>query len=132
MQIEFILLILSLLFFSSIFTDRIGNRYGVPALLLFLAVGMVFGPDGLGKWMSDDGEGFISSISIGSAQAIGTIALCVILFSGGMDTKLADIKPVWGPGVTLATLGVLLTAVISGIIIYFISLVIRVINKPRI
>ena len=120
MQIEFILLILSLLFFSSIFTDRIGNRYGVPALLLFLAVGMVFGPDGLGKWMSDDGEGFISSISIGSAQAIGTIALCVILFSGGMDTKLADIKPVWGPGVTLATLGVLLTAVISGIIIYFI------------
>lgn len=120
MQIEFILLILSLLFFASIFTDRIGNRYGVPALLLFLAVGMVFGPDGLGKWMSDDGEGFISSISIGSAQAIGTIALCVILFSGGMDTKLADIKPVWGPGVTLATLGVLLTAVISGIIIYFI------------
>ena len=120
MRIEFILLILSLLFFSSIFTDRIGNRYGVPALLLFLAVGMIFGPDGFGKWMTENGEGFISSISTGSAQAISTIALCVILFSGGMDTKLADIKPVWGPGVTLATLGVMLTALISGIIIYFV------------
>jgi len=120
MRIEFILLIMSLLFFTSIFTDRIGSRYGVPALLLFLAVGMIFGPEGLGKWMTEDGDGFISSINIGSAQVIGTISLCVILFSGGMDTRLADIKPVLGPGVTLATLGVMLTALISGTLIYFI------------
>ena len=120
MEIEFMLLILSLLFFASIFTDRIGTRFGVPALLLFLAVGMIFGPDGLGKWISDDGAGFISSINIGSAQAIGTISLCVILFSGGMDTKLSDIKPVLGPGGTLATLGVLLTALISGTLIYLV------------
>ncbi len=120
MQVELILLILSLLFFASIFTDKIGNRFGVPALLLFLIVGMVFGPDGLGKWISEDGVGYISSLSLESVQALSTIALCVILFTGGMDTKLSDIQPVIGPGVTLATIGVLLTTLISGILIYFI------------
>ena len=120
MQVELILLVLSLLFFASIFTDRIGNKFGVPALLLFLVVGMVFGPDGLGSWISEDGVGYISSLSLDSVQAISTIALCVILFSGGMDTKIADIRPVMGPGVTLATIGVLLTALFSGILIYLI------------
>ncbi len=120
MQVELILLILSLLFFASIFTDRIGNRFGVPALLLFLVVGMVFGPDGMGSWISEDGVGYISSLSLDSVQAISTIALCVILFSGGMDTKIADIRPVMGPGVTLATIGVMLTALFSGILIYLI------------
>ena len=47
MQVELILLVLSLLFFASIFTDKIGYKFGVPALLLFLAVGMLFGPDGM-------------------------------------------------------------------------------------
>ena len=113
-------MVLSLLFFASIFTDRIGNKFGVPALLLFLVVGMVFGPDGLGSWISEDGVGYISSLSLDSVQAISTVALCVILFSGGMDTKIADIRPVMGPGVTLATIGVLLTALFSGILIYLI------------
>ena len=120
MHIEFILLVMSLLFFASIFTDRIGSRFGVPALLLFLAVGMIFGPDGFGKWLTEDGFGIIGSVSIGEAQAIGTIALCVILFSGGMDTKLSDIRPVLNPGITLATVGVFITALISGTLIYLI------------
>ena len=120
MQVELILLVLSLLFFASIFTDKIGYKFGVPALLLFLAVGMVFGPEGFGKLFSDSGVGFISNINISSAQAIGTIALCIILFSGGMDTKFSDIEPVMAPGITLATVGVLLTAVLTGVVIYFI------------
>lgn len=120
MQVELILLILSLLFFASIFTDRIGSRFGVPALLLFLIIGMVFGPDGLGAFISEDGVGYISGISLGSMQALSTIALCVILFSGGMDTKLSDIRPVMGPGVTLATVGVMITALVSGVLIYLI------------
>ena len=49
MQVEFALLILSLLFFLSIFADKIGYRYGVPALLLFLAVGMFFGSHSMGS-----------------------------------------------------------------------------------
>ncbi len=116
MAVEFVLLILSLLFFASIFTDKIGFKLGVPALLLFLAVGMLFGPSGIGSWMGI--EGIEVMLNVNAAQAIGTIALCVILFSGGMDTKIADIQPVIAPGVTLATLGVLLTCLITGVIIW--------------
>ena len=108
MQIEFILLILSILFFASILAGKAGSRFGVPALLLFLGVGMLFGSDGLG----------IHFDNIKLAHMIGTVALSAILFSGGLDTKIEDIKPVLGPGVTLATLGVLLTAVITGLTLY--------------
>ncbi|MCQ2342824.1 MAG: potassium/proton antiporter [Paludibacteraceae bacterium] len=118
MQVEFVLLVLSLLFFASIFTDKIGFKYGVPALLLFLAVGMLFGPEGIPYWFGS--EGITYKVGTGAAQAIGTVALCVILFSGGMDTKMSDIQPVIAPGITLATIGVLLTCAITGILIYFI------------
>ncbi len=109
MQIEFILLTLSILFFASILAGKAGSRFGVPALLLFLAVGMLFGSDGLG----------IRFDNIKVSQIIGTVALSAILFSGGLDTKVSDIKPVLGPGITLATLGVLITAVATGVILYF-------------
>jgi cell volume regulation protein A len=118
LQVELILLVLSLLFFASIFTDKIGYKFGIPALLLFLAVGMLFGPDGIGKLFNEEGVGYM--LDVDSAQAIGTIALCIILFSGGLDTKLSDIRPVIAPGLTLATLGVLLTMVITGALIYFV------------
>lgn len=108
MQVEFVLLILSILFFASILAGKAGSRFGVPALLLFLGVGMLFGSDGLG----------IRFDNIKLAHMIGTVALSAILFSGGLDTKMEDIKPVLGPGVTLATLGVLLTAVITGLTLY--------------
>ena len=118
MQVELILLVLSLLFFASIFTDKIGYKFGVPALLLFLAVGMLFGPDGIGRLINDNGVGYM--LNVGSAQAIGTIALCIILFSGGLDTKLSDIRPVMVPGLTLATIGVLITMLVTGVISYFV------------
>ena len=116
MQVELVLLILSMLFFVSIFADKIGYKYGVPALLLFLVVGMLFGSHGLGAVWGGDGM----KIEIGSAQAISTLAMCIILFTGGMETKLSDIKSVLAPGVTLATLGVLITCIITGVIIYYI------------
>ena len=109
-QIELLLLVISLLFFASILVSKASSKLGVPVLLLFLGVGMLFGVDGLGIHFDD----------IRIAQVIGTVALCIILFSGGMDTKIDDIKPVLGPGITLATLGVFLTAFTSGIIIWLI------------
>lgn len=115
MEVEFVLLILSLLFFISIIADKIGYKFGVPALLLFLVVGMLFGPHGIGAFLGGDGI----KISTGTAQALSTLAMCIILFSGGMDTKLSDIKSVLAPGITLATLGVLITCAVTGIIIYF-------------
>lgn len=108
MQIELVLLVVSALFFASILVSKAGSKLGVPALLLFLLVGMLFGSDGLG----------IQFDNIFAAQGISTMALCIILFSGGMDTKLEDVKPVAGPGIVLATLGVLVTAVGTGLIIW--------------
>jgi len=116
MQVEFVLLILSLLFFVSIFADKIGYKYGVPALLLFLTVGMFFGSHGIGSFLGGSGIEIVTDV----AQALGTTAMCIILFNGGMETKLSDIKSVLGPGITLATLGVLLTCAITGVIIYYI------------
>ena len=110
MQVEFWFLSLSLLFLVSIFTDRISYRLGVPALLLFLGVGMLFGPEGIGFTFNDTN----------AAEAFGTVAMCIILFSGGMDTKISDIQPVAGPGITLATLGVLITATVTGVIIWLV------------
>ena len=108
MHVEIFLLIISLLFFASILTDKLSSRFGVPSLVLFLLVGMLFGQDGLG----------ITFNNIGLAQAIGTVALSVILFSGGMDTKLSEIRPVAKQGIVLSTLGVLLTALLTGVLIW--------------
>lgn len=108
MSVEAVLFGVSILFFLSILACKAGYRFGVPLLLLFLGVGMVCGSDGFGIQFSN----------LSVAQAIGTIALCIILFSGGLDTKISDIKPVLAPGIVLATLGVVLTAVLTGILIH--------------
>lgn len=108
MEVEFYLLAISLLFFASIFSDRIGHRFGVPALFVFLVVGMVFGQEGLG----------LSFNSTGGAEAIGSVALCVILFTGGMGTKMSNVRMVLGPGACLATVGVILTTIITGLFVW--------------
>ncbi|NLK92290.1 MAG: potassium/proton antiporter [Bacteroidales bacterium] len=110
LQIEIVLLVLSVLFFFSILAGKASSKFGVPALLLFLGVGMIFGSDGLG----------IQFENIQISNTIGTIALCIILFSGGLDTKIAEIRPIIAKGIILATLGVFLTAIITGVIIWWI------------
>lgn len=109
---EEVLLITSVILFLSIFAGKAGYRFGLPALLLFLGVGMLFGSDGLGIQFSDPHI----------AQFIGMLALSIILFSGGMDTKLAEVKPIASQGVVLATLGVLIMTLVTGGFIYYLSL----------
>ncbi len=111
MSIEAWLLVSSILLFGSIIISKTGYRFGVPTLLMFLLAGMLAGSDGIGLHF-DNTEG---------AQYIGMIALCIILFSGGMDTKVSDIKPILNAGITLSTLGVLLTTLFTGLFVYFIS-----------
>ncbi len=108
---EFVLLIGSFLFFVSMVVGKAGHKFGVPVLLLFLLVGMVFGGDGFG----------VRFENIQIAQAIGTVCLTLILFSGGLDTKFREIQPVIKPGVVLATLGVFVTAVITGVFTWWLS-----------
>lgn len=103
---ENILLVWALLLFVAVVAGKLAYKFGAPALLLFLGVGMVFG------WH------FISFDSFELTQFIGMLALCIILFSGGMDTKFNEIRPVLAPGITLATLGVAMTACLLGGFIY--------------
>ena len=109
---ENILLILSVLIFSSIIISKAGYRFGLPSLLLFLVAGMLFGVDGLGLQFDN----------VKQAQFIGMCSLCVILFSGGMETKISEIRPVLAPGLVLSTLGVVLTTVFTGLFIYVLSI----------
>lgn len=108
---EDIILVGAVLLFVSIIVSKAGFRFGVPTLLVFLVVGMLFGSDGLGLQFHNAAE----------AQFIGMISLCVILFSGGMGTNFKEIRPVLGQGIVLSTLGVLLTTVFTGFFIYGLS-----------
>ncbi|MBQ8672614.1 MAG: potassium/proton antiporter [Bacteroides sp.] len=108
---ENILLIGSILLFISIVVGKTGYRFGVPTLLLFLVVGMIFGSDGFG----------LQFHNVKEAQFIGMVALSIILFSGGMDTKFQEIKPILAPGIVLSTVGVLLTALFTGLFIWGLS-----------
>ncbi len=108
---ENILLVGSGLILISILISKTGYRFGIPTLLLFLVVGMLFGSDGLGLEFNSAHE----------AQFIGMMALSIILFTGGMDTKFHDIRPVLPHGILLSTLGVVLTTALTGGFIFFLS-----------
>lgn len=106
---EHFLLIGAILLFVAVMAGKVAYRFNAPALLLFLAVGLFFGYD------------IISFNSPGLTQFIGMISLCIILFSGGMDTKLSEIRPVMAQGITLATAGVLTTALLLGGFVYLLA-----------
>lgn len=108
---NFLLLAAVILIFS-ILISKLGYKIGVPTLLIFLIVGMIFGEDGVGIHFSNHEI----------TQFIGMIALTIILFTGGMDTKYESIKPVIAPGIVLATVGVLLTTLFVGFFIYGVGL----------
>src|SRR4051794_31350179 len=78
----------------------------LPGLVLFLAVGMLVGSDGLG-WID------FSNYEL--ARTIGIIALALILFEGGLTAGFDEIRPVLGPALSLATVGTLVTAFITGL-----------------
>ena len=106
---EHFLLIGAILLFVAVLAGKVAYRFNAPALLLFLAVGLFFGYD------------IISFNSPELTQFVGMISLCIILFSGGMDTKFSEIRPVLAEGITLATAGVLMTALLLGGFIYYVA-----------
>lgn len=110
--IENVLLIGSLLLFISILAGKTSYRFGVPTLVLFLAVGILAGSEGIGKINFNDP---------GLAQFIGIVSLNFILFSGGLDTNWKSIQPVLWQGISLSTLGVLFTALGLGTFVWAIT-----------
>lgn len=107
--IDYLILIGAVLLLLSIIASKTSGRLGVPALLFFMMIGMVAG---------GDGPGGIEFSNYGFAQFLGVIALAFILFSGGLDTRYESVKPVMKKGLVLATLGVVLTAVVVGLIVW--------------
>lgn len=103
-----IMLIVAVLLFFSVLIGKAGSKYGVPALLAFLGIGMIAGVDGFGLQFDDAVQ----------AEFIGMISLCIILFSGGLDTDFKKIKPVLLPGLILATAGVFVTTIFTGVFIH--------------
>ncbi len=97
-----------LLFFSVVFS-KLSTKIGFPTLLVFIAVGMLVSIDGFGNINFKDPR---------SAQIIGSIALSFVLFSGGLDTDYKHVAPIIKNGVSLSTLGVLITTFVVGSFIW--------------
>ncbi len=91
----------------SVLASRASSSLGIPALALFLLLGMLAGSEGIGGISFDDTE---------IARSVGSIALVIILFAAGLETNWHSIRSVIWPGVVLATIGVVITAVVLGAI----------------
>ncbi len=109
---ENIILVSSILLIASIIANKTSFKLGIPTLILFLVVGMLAGSEGIGGIYFNDPN---------TAQLLGVVALNFILFSGGMDTKWESVQPVMWRGVSLSTLGVLITASIVGVFAHLVA-----------
>lgn len=94
-----------------VYSDKLSGKIGVPALLIFMAVGMLFGVDGIFKIPFENYE--FSSL-------ICEAALIVIMFTGGFSVKIESAKPVMVKACLMSTLGVVLTAAVTGVFCYFV------------
>jgi cell volume regulation protein A len=111
-SIELLFIVFSALIILSIFAIKLSIRFGIPSLVLFLAIGMLAGSDGPGG-LSFDNPSLV--------QMLGVVALIFILFSGGLDTEWDGVRPVLWNGLSLSTLGVLLTAVLVGLFVSWVQ-----------
>jgi cell volume regulation protein A len=103
--VDQLILLGAVLLIVGIVSSKFSNRIGLPVLVLFLVVGMLAGEDGVGGLEFDN---------FAAAHAIGTAALAVILFDGGLQTRTTALRAVWKPAALMATVGVLLTAAVTG------------------
>ena len=111
MASEIAFIVAGILLFAGVLASKVAARFGIPALFLFLVLGMVAGSDGLGIIDFDNPT---------LTRSIGDFALVIILFAGGLDANWKQIRPVLGIGLTLATVGVALTMLILGTFAWFV------------
>ncbi len=104
-SIETAILIVAILLLTTVLAGTLSSRFGLPALVGFLGLGMLAGSDGLGGIAFDN---------YAMAQTIGVLCLIFILFSGGLDTDWRDVRGVVTPAIVLATAGVVISAAIVG------------------
>ena len=101
--VDRLILLGAILLVLGIVSSKLSSRVGLPVLVLFLGIGMLAGGEGLGG---------IAFENYSLAHAVGTLALAIILFDGGLRTDVARLRSVLAPALTLATVGVALTAAI--------------------
>ncbi|WP_240377359.1 potassium/proton antiporter [Bacillus piscicola] len=106
LDINSIILLAALLLIVGVTVTKFSSRLGMPSLVLFILVGMLFGSDGLGIIYFDNAE---------QAQLVGILALVIILFEGGTHTTWKTVRPIIKPAVSLATIGVVITSLVVGI-----------------
>jgi len=104
--VDRLLLIAAVLVLLGIVSSKFSSRVGLPVLVIFLLVGMLAGSEGIGG---------VEFENYALAHGIGTVALAVILFDGGLRTPLRAFRIAWKPSLLLATAGVLITSVVTGI-----------------
>jgi cell volume regulation protein A len=104
--IDTLILVTGVLVLLGIISSKLSTRLGMPVLVLFLLLGMGAGSEGIGGLEFEDYR---------LAHAIGTVALAMILFDGGLGTSMAAIRVSWKPSLLLATVGVVITALITGL-----------------
>ncbi|MGB2692861.1 MAG: potassium/proton antiporter [Thermodesulfobacteriota bacterium] len=107
--IEYILLGASVLLLLSIVASKVASIIRVPALIIFILIGMIAGSEGPGGIEFDDAW---------AAQLLGVIALAFIIFSGGLHSSWKSVSPVLWTGISLSTIGVFLTAILVGLFVY--------------
>jgi cell volume regulation protein A len=103
--IDRLILVAALLLLLAIVSSKLSTRLGVPFLVVFVAIGMLAGSEGIGGIAFED---------YAVANGVGTVALAIILFDGGLRTSGSAFRAVWAPGVALATVGVIVTSAITG------------------
>jgi len=106
LAMEWLLFLAGIILVVSILASRLSGLLGVPALVVFLVIGMLVGSEGIVGVYFDNAR---------LAQAIGIAAMAFILFSGGLSTPTSRIKPVIWAGVSLASIGVVLTSLLAGL-----------------
>lgn len=106
LSMEWLLLLAGILLIVSILASRLSGLLGVPALVVFLVIGMLAGSEGIGGIYFDNAR---------LAQAVGISAMAFILFSGGLGTQVSRVKPVVWASISLASLGVMLTSLLAGL-----------------
>ena len=105
-----LLFLVSLMLLIAILISRLGVKYGVPGMLLFLVIGMLAGPDGFG-------------IEVGNhelAEFICHLGMTIILLSGGLETSLKETRPVMKRGILLSTVGLAVTVLATGLFIFYV------------
>src|ERR1700675_421187 len=102
--VSIMILLGALLVLTGILSSLIALRFGAPLLLVFLLVGMLAGESGPGGLKFDD---------VRATYTVGSVALALILFDGGLRTRFATFRSVLAPSLLLATIGVLVTAAIT-------------------